>query len=101
LGGELRVSGRSTLVLDGEGIKVESLDLDGTLVVKVGPRARVVVRGAVVRNGGWRLVATGEEAVEEERIRGFYVAKEEGVVIDLGEAEGDFVVTGRGEVVKQ
>lgn len=101
LGGKLVVSGRSTLVLDGEGIRVESLDLDGALVVKAGPKARVVVRDAVVRNGGWRLVAIGEEAVEEERIRGFYVAKEEGVVIDLGEAEGDFVVTGKGEVARQ
>lgn len=100
-GGRIRVSGRSTLVLDGKGIRIEALDLDGTLVVKAGPRAKVVVKDAVVRNEGWKLVATGEEAVEEERIRGFLIEKEGGVVIDLGEAEGDFVVTGNGEVVKQ
>ena len=99
-GGQLTVSGRSTLVLDGPNIRVESLDLDGTLVVKAGPKAQVTVRDAVVRNGGWQLVPSGPDAAEEERIRGFRVAKEDGVVVDLGEAQGSFVVTGNGEVQK-
>jgi UDP-sugar pyrophosphorylase len=100
----LQVTGRSTLVLDGAGITVESLDLDGTLVVKAGRKARVTVRDAVVRNAGWQLVPVGDEAAEEARIRGFVVGKDAAsgaAVVDLGDAEGAFVITGNGEVLKQ
>jgi len=100
--GRISVTGTSTLVLDGAGISVESLDLDGTFILRAGPRARVTVRDAKVRNAGWCLAPAGPDAVEEERIRGFRVIKDNGVVVDLGmDAEGEFLVTGNGEVVKQ
>jgi UDP-sugar pyrophosphorylase len=103
-GAGLQVSGRSTLVLDGPAIHVDSLDLDGTLVIRAGPKARVTVRDAVVRNDGWRLVPVGDEAAEEARIRGFVVGKEAAsgaAVVDLRDAEGHFIVTGNGQVLKQ
>lgn len=100
-GPSVKISGRSTLVLDGEHIKIESLDLDGTLVIKAGPKARVTVKDAAIRNDGWRLAAAAADAVEEEKIRGFHVVKENGVVVDLSKEEGDFLVSGAGEVIKR
>lgn len=103
--GGLQVSGRSTLVLDGHNIRVEGLELDGTLVIKAGPKVRVTLRDAVVQNDGWQLVPVGEDAAapEEARIRGFTVdkaASRGAVVVDLRDAEGDYVITGNGEVQK-
>ena len=100
VGSSVKVSGRSTLVLDGEHIKVKSLDLDGTLVVKTGPKSRVTIENASIRNDGWRLAEAAADAVEEEEIRGFHVVKVNGLVVDLSDKEGDFLVSGAGEVKK-
>ena len=87
------LTARSTLVLDGD-IVVEGLQLDGALIVRAGPGARVVLRGLVVRNAGyeWRAL-TGDAfaaAPEEERVRGFHVQRNEA---------REIVVTGPGETI--
>lgn len=61
---------RSTLVLEGEGLHLEGLELDGALVIKAGPGARVSVRGLKVSNEGWAMVPLPEDlslVAEEDR----------------------------------
>ena len=60
----------STLVLEGEGLHLEGLELDGALVIKAAPGARVSVRGLKVSNEGWVMVPLPEDlsqVVEEDR----------------------------------
>jgi UDP-sugar pyrophosphorylase len=49
------ISDRSLLVLEGEGLRVKNLDLDGTLVIRTGQNCDVTVDGLIVRGiGGTR-----------------------------------------------
>lgn len=60
----------STLVLEGEGLHLEGLELDGALVIKAAPGARVSVRGLKVSNEGWVMVPLPEDlsqVSEEDR----------------------------------
>lgn len=88
-GSAVKVSARSTLVLDGD-IELRALDLDGTLIIKAAPGAKVVVDGLSVKNAGWEWVAledmpAGYAAPEEETIRGFTVRKAEAEVAEFNE----------------
>merc|ERR1740117_134684 len=47
-GGTIQISDKSTLILDGEGISIEGLVLDGTLVVRTVPGAEVIIQGLVI-----------------------------------------------------
>lgn len=55
-------------MLDGEGLVLESLELDGALLLKAGAGARVTVRGLNVSNDGWEMVPLPVDAshVREE-----------------------------------
>ena len=49
------ISDRSSLVLEGEGLRVKNLDLDGALVIRTGHDCDVTVDGLIVRGiGGTR-----------------------------------------------
>lgn len=48
---------RSTLVLEGEGLFLESLELDGALMLTAGEGARVYVRGLKIENAGSNLAS--------------------------------------------
>lgn len=79
-GANIAISARSSLLLDGESIKIAALDLDGALIIHAHPQAQVVVDGLVVRNAGWRF---GELTDEEEKqvdqkyaIRGYTLKRE-------------------------
>ncbi len=89
------MSQRSSLVLQGAGITVRGLDLDGALVVRAGRGVKVALKRLAVRNKGWewRRLVEGEatEASEEERMRGFTVVKHETRVIEFSEP-GEYVV---------
>ncbi|MFA5380201.1 MAG: UTP--glucose-1-phosphate uridylyltransferase, partial [Dehalococcoidia bacterium] len=87
-----RISGRSTLYLEGEGIEIEDLDLDGTLIVKVGKGVNVSIKGLKVKNAGWKLEEMSVAQMKDEetpaylKIRGYELKKEDaGVVIDIQE----------------
>lgn len=59
---------RSTLVLEGEGLHLEELELDGALVIEVAPQATATVRGLKVSNEGWAMVPLPDDLsqVKEE-----------------------------------
>eukprot|EP00933_Yihiella_yeosuensis_P017841 TRINITY_DN14838_c0_g1_i4.p1 TRINITY_DN14838_c0_g1~~TRINITY_DN14838_c0_g1_i4.p1 ORF type:complete len:216 (-),score=33.44 TRINITY_DN14838_c0_g1_i4:143-790(-) len=74
-GAKVKISQRSTLVLDGE-IELEELDLDGALVITARPGCKVRIANLRVRNAGWSLESVDKDCNDEvARIRGFYVKK--------------------------
>jgi len=85
---KIKISSRSSLIIKGEGITVESLDLDGALVIESEEGASGVVRDLVVRNKGWKKVGDKSSASEEFiQIRGYHLEKveTENVVFRKGE----------------
>lgn len=51
--GGLLLAPRSVLLLDGPDISIRNLRVDGALVVKAVPGAKVVIDGLSVSNAGW------------------------------------------------
>lgn len=89
----VKISGRSSLVLSGDGLVIESLDLDGALLVECEEGASGVIRDLSVTNKGWVKVA--DEASEDEviRMRGYYMSKletEKIVFKQDGRIEGNY-----------
>lgn len=95
------ISERSSLVLDGEGIIIKNLDLDGSLVIKSGHGCDVTVDGLVVKNKGSDLIEIpdGKEVDEVVAIRGYTMDKKEVKEIIINEP-GKYVVEGDGIVRK-
>jgi UDP-sugar pyrophosphorylase len=90
----IRISSRSTLVIDAEEVRIDGLELDGALVIRAVPGARVVIRGLVVRNRGWQGVplASTSESGDALSIRGFELVRLETRLIQLDEP-GEHVIT--------
>jgi len=70
---DVHIQAGSTLVLDGANIFIKSLRLNGALVIKAAPGAKVTVDGLTVSNKGWewKALEEGEAAEEYLQIRGF------------------------------
>ncbi len=83
---KVRISARSTLVLEGD-VTVESLDLDGALVVRALPGTRSVISGLRVHNEGYRLVPLDPAAPAPDslKIRGYDIDRRDATVL-LSEA---------------
>jgi len=74
---KIQISGRSSLVLSGN-IIIESLNLDGALVVECEEGASATINNLVVRNKGWeKITDESSEAPEYIRIRGYKLNKVE------------------------
>ncbi len=73
------ISKRSSLVLEGQGLMVKNLDLDGALVIRAAPGCEVEVDGLVVKNEGCVLEEIHEDSDVEEivSIRGYTMVKKE------------------------
>ncbi|CAM6129903.1 unnamed protein product [Calypogeia fissa] len=74
LRGGCRISQTSTLVLDGENITLENLELDGALIARATMGSQAKISALRVANDGWDLVPvdyTDKAFREEIRIRGF------------------------------
>ena len=96
-----KITDRSTLVLEGEDLKVKNLDLDGALVIRTGHDCDVTVDGLVVRNTGYDLseVPEGADVPEEVAIRGYTMNKSEAMEITITEP-GKYHIGADGEVKK-
>eukprot|EP00745_Piridium_sociabile_P040740 TRINITY_DN79056_c0_g2_i2.p1 TRINITY_DN79056_c0_g2~~TRINITY_DN79056_c0_g2_i2.p1 ORF type:complete len:346 (-),score=41.39 TRINITY_DN79056_c0_g2_i2:130-1026(-) len=81
-GGNVSLSEKSTLVLEGD-VEIHNLYLDGTLIIRAMPGAKVVVEDAHVQNAGWLLTPLAEDsegstpATEVTRLRGYTIDKRE------------------------
>lgn len=72
---EVKISSRSSLVISGSGVVIESLDLDGALEIECEDGASAVLREVVVKNGGWKMVEDEDSEKESLRIRGYHMEK--------------------------
>jgi len=85
--GNVNISARSTLVLEGN-VMLEDLDLDGTLFVKAEPGAQAVLKGLKVTNAGSDLVSSEDPLKHPPfmRIRGYELDLKdcERLVVDSG-----------------
>jgi len=94
---QVRVSARSSLILDGD-IILHSLALDGGLALRVCPGATVHVRGAAVTNDGWPCAPI--EPGSEPRgvsIRGYSMDQSNGLQIEVTEP-GEYELSGAGDL---
>jgi UDP-sugar pyrophosphorylase len=88
------ISAASTLVVDGEGVILEGLTLDGALIVRAAAGATVHI------NRGWEFVALADGAgsaeeggvTEDLAIRGYQLVKHEERVLNFTEP-GHYEVT--------
>ena len=73
---QVKITGRSSLVVNGEGLTIESLDLDGALVIECNAKSGVI-RNLSVRNKGWvKVPISNSECLSEVfRMRGYYMKK--------------------------
>lgn len=75
---KIKISSRSSLVVKGEGVVIESLDLDGALVVECEKGATGVIKDLVVKNAGWKKdTNVSNDSDEYIRIRGYKMDKVE------------------------
>jgi len=100
-GENIKITRRSSLVLEGHHLTIKNLDLDGALVIRTGQDTHVTVDGLKVKNDGWELVENepGKEYPETVAIRGYTMAKHETKEYLLYEP-GTFVIGEDGEVTK-
>jgi UDP-sugar pyrophosphorylase len=81
---KVKISARSTLVVRGPGIIIESLDLDGALVLDVARGEEAIVRDLVVKNDGWLQVpAFGDDETEQVKMRGFKIERKDARYIEV------------------
>lgn len=93
--GSIRVDPSSTVIIDGEDVTVESMEVKGTLVVRAVPGAKVTIRECKVDNKGWEWTPLEQapSQKEEELIRGFKVVRHETAEFAFNEP-GEFIVNG-------
>ena len=90
---KVNISAKSSLVVKGSGVVIESLDLDGALVIECEEGAKGVIRNLTVMNAGWVLspVVTSEDEIIA--MRGYIIDKRETKRIVFkknGSIEGDY-----------
>lgn len=73
----LHLAHNGVLVIGGEDISIESLHVEGALVVDAVPGARLTINGLHVQNDGWRWMGLkpNKPMTEDMAIRGFKVCK--------------------------
>jgi len=71
------ITSRSTLVVKGSGVVIESLQLDGCLVVDADPGEHITIKHKVVKNDGWVQVPVSDSETEVVRMRGFIIDRKE------------------------
>lgn len=81
---KVKISSRSTLVVRGPGVTIESLDLDGALIIDVDRGEEAIVRDLVVKNDGWKFVPPQEKEPDETiAMRGFEIDRVDARYIEV------------------
>src|SRR3989338_1512397 len=89
------ITDRSTLIIDGEHVVLENLQLDGALIIRTAPDVTLTIRNATVTNAGWHFVELTDEEIRdptvssELKVRGYRLDKRGERVIELSEP-GDY-----------
>jgi len=95
------ISDSSSLVLDGQGLVVKNLELDGALTIRTSPGCEVVVDGLIVKNKGHELreIPQGKDLGEAVNIRGYTLVKHDALEIIIQEP-GKYTIGSDGVVKK-
>lgn len=72
----IKISERSTLVLRGD-VVVESLDLDGCLIVDADPNQSITIKDKIVKNAGWSKKVEENSQDEVIKMRGYSIVRHE------------------------
>ena len=101
ISGPVKITQRSSLILDGHHITIKGLELDGALVIRTGDDTRVTVDGLSVTNEGWTLdeLDPSVDYPEMVRIRGYTMKKRETREFNIMEP-GHFIIDASGVVTK-
>lgn len=96
------ISSTSTLIIEGAGVRLEELKLDGALIIKACPGANIEVNGLTVNNKGWEFVEISDPSAvsEEDKIRGYVLEKHDTTLIEVS-TPGNYVVGPDGKVKPQ
>lgn len=94
------ISTRSSLVVEGAGITINNLDLDGALVIEAANGCEVLVDGLKVQNKGWTFEELQGDHAESVAIRGYTLAKHETAEYIITEP-GSYVIGPDGELNKK
>lgn len=79
----VKISKSSSLIVSGSGVVIESLDLDGALVINCEEGASGVIRDVVVRNQGWKQVVDVSSSDEIISMRGYKMIKNDTQTITI------------------
>lgn len=95
------ITERSTLVLEGQGLTIKNLSLDGALSIRSCPDCHVEVDGLVVSNDGYVLEEIPDDATVDEavRIRGYTMNKRAAMEIEITDP-GKYFIGSDGKVQK-
>lgn len=88
---KVAISSRSTLVVKGSDIVIESLQLDGCLVVEAGPGEKITIKDKVVKNKGWNQIPVSDSEAEIVRMRGFIIDRAETERVEAKNDENSIV----------
>lgn len=96
-----KISKRSSLVLNGNGITIKDMDLDGALVINACDGADVIIDGLEVKNKGWDLleIPDGGNVPETVSIRGYTMEKLETAEYNI-ENPGNYIIGKDGKCKK-
>lgn len=73
----VRISSRSTLIVRGEGVVIESLDLDGACIIDCPQGEEVLIKDRVIRNEGWVFVRDEDSQDEKTKMRGYRLVRKD------------------------
>jgi len=83
----IKISPRSTLVCRGPGVIIESLELDGALIIDVDRGEKAIIRDLVVKNDGWIQVPKQRHRDERIAMRGFTIDRKDAKYIEISLSE--------------
>ena len=92
----VKISARSSLVIRGKNVTINSLDLDGALIISVPDHLEVIINDLKVENEGWErqpVASDAENEPETIRMRGYKIKRNATAVIqkqrDVSRLAGD------------
>jgi UDP-sugar pyrophosphorylase len=79
---KIKISARSTLIVRGNGVTIESLDLDGALIIDCAYGEKMTIKNKVIKNKGWEFVADETSEDEVIKMRGYKTVRKQTQIIE-------------------
>jgi len=87
---KVHISARSTLIIRGDNVVVESLDLDGCMLIDCDETKSVKVQNQVICNKGWERVKDPYASEAVHRMRGYHLNRKDAEIIEMtGHSQSD------------